>query len=43
MKGSVVLNNPAVVEFIKDAFVHLKFAGFTAEAVPLLGEAGLTG
>jgi catalase len=35
--------NPAAVDFVKDAFVHCKFIGWSETAMPLMTAAGLTG
>jgi catalase len=36
-----ILQNAAVGDFIRDAFGHLKFIGYTVAAMPLLEKAGI--
>jgi catalase len=36
-----LLKNPAVGDFIRDAFAHLKFIGYTETATPLFEKAGI--
>jgi catalase len=38
-----LLTNAAVGDFIRDAFGHLKFIGYTEGAIPLFEKAGIAG
>ena len=38
---AALLPNAAVGDFIRDAFGHLKFIGYTEDAVPLFQKAGI--
>jgi catalase len=39
--GSVLARDAAAVDFVRDAFGHLKVIGYTSGAAPLLDEAGI--
>src|SRR5690606_19250027 len=40
--GALLAKDAAAVDFVRDAFAHLKVIGYTSGAAPLLGKAGIT-